>query len=1097
MLTLAFHFWNLPTERAETADVVFEFSEVVRPEGDDRDLAVAFHSVNFLEADGDSIGSLLFGTPDANALQGEGWFGNEEWPDIGSFQWAGGSSKRASMQLPIPEGTEGLLLNITSIVDGLWMNVTVDGRLAATLRVDAYWYWGDQYWHSGYVPVEETPPAATPTVEPEWVEGRYFPQFPPPPDQIYAIWVRHELSHAGGGWSPNWRINASYETMMALTLVGMQGIINRNGPGLFLKWVPNPLWTTSGNTGFWIPILRHHVDIVYLELDSLSAVNFLLRRYGALFEGAVIYDPLVPDTINLATMLAGLENRVILAPEQMGLPGIPRFENVTDLRQLVQGQGWDATERGKYQLYQWVYDNLWPRLEHRIIGVISPGPPTSRDPLHPEEDDWRLPLGMAARDYIVALRLTALWLSPSVEPQAELFTQFLEEAPSPIPVLGFFGLDEEGTVAVASKSGDWVPVITNGNVPVSVGSLTVFSGVRPKLEPYWAEVNVDHLFATLGDDPVATVWSSDGDAVQFILDRGYTNFPWDEVQGHRFGWTINPTLTDLAPLVWNHYVESKSELSLISGFSGAGYMYSPLMNETQLQAYLEYTFRYLEDTGLQVIHIDNRFGLSYELGDDIAQLYYDSLRDTAFLGAFVGGSGFPWGIGFHYAGVPTPMVPPSYTTWTGANGDGIIENLLARKPGETLVDLAGAHLWYSDGDGYPWLFGGRVVKDADAHGGKAVHFSTEESVYVMVGGPFATLAPGSYNLTIRLKVTDNQETDPIAQVYVNPDEQPAIAAMYIAPSDFIVADEYQNFTLNFTLDDVTTGIGFGLEYYGGSNPPPGNWASTDLFVDYFLATREESLDLPVFAGIFQVTTYPGTPESLQLAEDLKMAGVLVLLPDEFMAALNPEFMIEWATPIVGAEHPALDEARQKLAEGDFLTSLLTIREALRTLPEHSYLLRFEEKGIIYTVSIQGNTWITPLEYDETEHQIKLSTHGPPEGTVQVSIIIPNELQDGLGVVNIDGQPHPSAVLKNDTHTIISLQFDQGPHNVEIPLPTLASQDITYVSQTTLADNVLPEGEVEINVAVMDPNEVKRVVARVIRTFVSPRLNKSRALTTLG
>jgi len=1068
-------FWNVPVAKADAVQVVFEFSEVVKPEGDDRDLAVAFHSVNFLEADGDSIGTLLFGTPEANALQGEGWFGNEEWPDIGSFQWAGGSSKRASMQLPIPEGTEGLLFNITSIVDGLWMNVTVDGQLAATLRVDAYWYWGDQYWHSGYVPVGETPPAPTPGVEPEWVERRYFPQFPPPPDHIYAIWVRHELSHGGGGWSPDWRINASYETMMALTLVGMQGIINRNGPSLFLNWIPNPLWSTSRDPGFWIPILRRYVDIVYLELDSLSAVNFLLRRYGSLFEGAVIYDPTVPDTINLATMLAGLENRVILAPEQVGLPGIPSFKNVTDLRQLVQDQGWNATEEGKYQLYHWVYDNLWPRLEHRIIGVISPGPPTSRDPLHPEEEDWRLPLGMAARDYIVALRLTALWLSPSVEPQAGLFTQFLKEAPSPIPVLGFFGLDEEGTVAVASRFGDWVPVITIGNGPATPESLTVFSGVRSPLEQYRADIDIDSLFATLGERPAATIWCSDGDNIQFQINRGFGNFPWDEVQGYRFGWTINPTLPDLAPLVWNHYVESMSEVSLVSGLSGAGYMYPSLMNETQLRAYLEYTSRYLEDTGLRVMHVSNRFGPTFELGDDIAQLYYDNLRDTAFLGSFVGLSGFPWGIGFHYAGVPTPMVLPSYVTWTGANGMGIVKNLLARKPGEVFVDLAGAHTWYWDGDGYPWLFGGQVIEDADAYGSKAVHFSTEESTFVMVGGPFATLAPGNYNLTIRLKVSDNQETDPIAKVYVNPIEQPAIAAMYIAPSDFAVAGEYQTLTMSFTLDNVTTGIQFGLEYYGGSNPPPGSWASTDLFVDYILATRKEGLDLPVFAGIFQVTTYPGTPEALQLAEDLEMAGALVLSPDEFMAALNPEFMIEWASPILGPEHPALDEARQKLAEGDFLSSLLIIREALRTLPEHTYLLHFEEKGINYTVSIQGNTWITPLEYDETKHQIKFNTHGPPEGTVQAFVTIPNELQDGLSVVNIDDQSHPFTSSQNETHTTISLQFDQGPHIVEIPVPVLAPPTIANVSQTPAADNVLPEDEVKVNATVTDPNGVKQVI----------------------
>jgi len=228
----------------------------------------------------------------------------------------------------------------------------------------------------------------------------------------------------------------------------------------------------------------------------------------------------------------------------------------------------------------------------------------------------------------VALRLTALWLSPSIEPQAELFAKFLRDAPSPIPILGLFGEDEEGTVAAASKFGDRVPVITIGNGPASPGSLTVLSGVRPELERYQGDIDVDRLFATLGEKSIATIWCSDGDNIQFQINRGFGNFPWDEVQGYRFGWTINPTLADLAPLVWNHYVESTSEVSLVSGLSGAGYMYPLLMNETQLQAYLEYAYQYLEETGLRVIHVDNRFGPIFALGDDIAQLYYNSLREA-------------------------------------------------------------------------------------------------------------------------------------------------------------------------------------------------------------------------------------------------------------------------------------------------------------------------------------------------------------------------------------------------------------------------------------------------------------------------------------
>ncbi len=51
-------------------------------------------------------------------------------------------------------------------------------------------------------------------------------------------------------------------------------------------------------------------------------MEFLWQHFSPRFKGAVVYDPDVPDTINLATMLAGLEDRLMLAPEQLDLPVI-------------------------------------------------------------------------------------------------------------------------------------------------------------------------------------------------------------------------------------------------------------------------------------------------------------------------------------------------------------------------------------------------------------------------------------------------------------------------------------------------------------------------------------------------------------------------------------------------------------------------------------------------------------------------------------------------------------------------------------------------------------------------------------------------------
>jgi hypothetical protein len=166
-------------------------------------------------------------------------------------------------------------------------------------------------------------------------------------------------------------------------------------------------------------------------------------------------------------------------------------------------------------------------------------------------------------------------------------------------------------------------------------------------------------------------------------------------------------------------------------------------------------------------------------------------------------------------------------------------------------------------------------------------------------------------------------------------------------------------------------------------------------------------------------------EAPQLAEDFEAAGGITLHPDEFLAALNPEFMIEWATPILGVDNPALAQAQAQLQNGDFFNSLLTVREALRTLPERIYLLEGKD------VTIRANTWITDLAFDQGARQISFRTHGPPEGTVQASVEIPKDLLAGPFLVKVDGQPYDFSTSEDVTHTTLEFEFGQGPHQVVI------------------------------------------------------------------
>jgi hypothetical protein len=94
-----------------------------------------------------------------------------------------------------------------------------------------------------------------------------------------------------------------------------------------------------------------------------------------------------------------------------------------------------------------------------------------------------------------------------------------------------------------------------------------------------------------------------------------------------------------------------------------------------------------------------------------------------------------------------------------------------------------------------------------------------------------------------------------------------MASREISPSDFASANQYQNFTISFALKNLTSDIQFRIDYYGGLNHPPGEWASTDLYADTITSNRREALDLPLFNGVF-INLVQSPPQQLTYAPAL-------------------------------------------------------------------------------------------------------------------------------------------------------------------------------------------------------------------------------------
>jgi len=1031
--------------------VVFEFSEVVSTIEDSRERAVAFHSVTFIDSIAHSLGEIVFGTTEANALQGNGWFSNETSSDVGSFQWAGDSLKRASVQLTVPENTEGFLLKINSVTDSLWMTITIEGDTAAVLRVDTCW-------HSGYVPYGDPQPEPLSTEEPVWTEGRSFPRFSAT-ERVYAIKVKAPLNIGNDSWSFEWRINHSFDVMTALTLVGMQGIINRNGPRVYLDWY-DPVWGQSyGTRGLWVSVIDNYLDVEYLDMDGLSAINFLYRRFSSKFNGSVVFDPEVPNTVNLAAMIAGLENRVILAPDLIGIYGIPEFTDVYDLRDLVRTHNWDVSEASQLKMYQWVYDNLWQQLDHRIIALNSPGPPNSWEAGGEGSSGLFYPLSVAEYDYSIALKLALLWLRPNEDSQAQLFGQFLDDAPSPIPVTGVFGEHEHGVTGIASSYGDWLAGISWTGVPFCSENLSVFSGIRSEIKKYEAEISKAHILETLGESPVVTLWKMGGDAIGGHINRMPGKWmPWEDCQNQKFGWTINPTLIDLAPPIWNYHVETSSEVTFVTGVSGMGYVFPLNLTSAQLDTFLDYTALYMQETGLQVVQIDDSQGA---VTHDIAKRYYEKLKDTGYLGAFsTKGIESQRNLTFYYPDAPAPIAKPIYNI-LGDNHDEIITGLFSQKLG--LVDFGSKHC----------MSGVETVTDENALEGDAVRIPTtilNGSTSQLVASSHLLFFPaGDYQLKFRMKVSDNQDTLRIASIIViNQLQGRTFTSAQVKPSDFSNSNQYQDFFIPLTLDSCEINVEFLIIYYNGAS---------DLFIDYGEAIRDGGPGLPVYTPLYisddpsNLSKTPG-----QFIESFENAGGLVLTPDEFMASINPEYMIDFAEPILGIGDSALNAAKAFFTDGDYLSSLMTIRDALQPRVVQKMRINPLQKTIESSqicsldVVIEDVTNLSSFQfevvYDPDVLQADTVLMGSFPGSTGRTVVQTGPSIDNLsGVLTFAGTTSGTASGPDSSGVLATIIFTAlNPNNSPVELQNV---HISNTNGQTLTVGSLLSGEITVNAPVLE------------------------------
>ena len=515
---------------------------------------------------------------------------------------------------------------------------------------------------------------------------------------------------------------------------------------------------------------------------------------------------------------------------------------------------------------------------------------------------------MASRDYYVALKIPALYLNPVDAPQSDLLKMFISGAPSSIPILGGFAAFEEGVTELASQTGNWAAVMSWPGAPLSSGNLSALAGIDVEPEEYEPLVRAEKILATLGDAPVATVFTTDGDAIFYLMQAGFRETGgWDDIQLQGAGWTINPVMRDLAPIVWNHYVERRERTALVAGLSGAGYIAPTVMSDDQLRDYLLYADRYMSDAGLRVLHG------SIDVWDArLGTLFAEGLGQADPLGIIYGygGSTGPSPVDYHSS--PIPSVAPTYVL-NDSSVDAVIQDLLSRGGGSALINLGDPYIAHPD-----------VMTIADSGvGGDAVliPLSAASSCCLMVAIP-TVLQPGSYDVTFAIKLPVIAGFDNVGRVYIG-DQRTGwveLASRPISTADFAAPDQYTDITISFDVTEWISDAEIRVDY--------DNAATTEVIVDTVEVTNHDSV-LPTFALVRLEWKLGSVDVPGRFADGIESGGGLMLTIEEFMAALNPEYLLDLAIRMVGADHPLVMQAEQELAQGEYAAALISVRRALR------------------------------------------------------------------------------------------------------------------------------------------------------------------------
>lgn len=325
-----------------------------------------------------------------------------------------------------------------------------------------------------------------------------------------------------------------------LLLQSLQGIVNRDKPVLYLKTCPQD--------GFWMDWIIKQGWIK--STNKITDPKQLIKKYLSRINGVVVTDPALASTKNIATMVAGVRNVIVVSPRLLKQLNLPIKE---DLRGKFQN---DA------QAYRWAFDTMWTKMNHKLAACL-----------------W--PHANGIRDYLVQNKVFIFWIPGPIdgakrtsapEEQMRFVEELLSKMPANIPIMGYsfagidIGIGEGGGVGLMAEFGKYLV----GSI--STANISVHSGIKV---PPFKQKKQDPTPKLQNNKTYITLVISDGDNIPVITTGNWPQVWKNKMRGEfPVSWTISPASCLLIPDIMNYYYTTATKNdTFMAAVSGVGYTY--------------------------------------------------------------------------------------------------------------------------------------------------------------------------------------------------------------------------------------------------------------------------------------------------------------------------------------------------------------------------------------------------------------------------------------------------------------------------------------------------------------------------------------------